>query len=47
MWESPPSDAHPVTAKVLKWQDVLRATPPMATDEEEKRRITDEVRKKG
>lgn len=47
MWESPPSDAHPVRAKVLKWQEVLRATPPTATKGEEKRRITEAVMKKG
>lgn len=47
MWESPPSDAHPVRAKVLKWQEVLRATPPTATVGEERRRITEDVRKNG
>lgn len=47
MWESPPSDAHPVRAKVLKWQEVLRAMPPIATAGEEKSRMTEAVRKKG
>lgn len=47
MWESPPSDAHPVWEKVLKWQEVLRATPTTATEGEENRRITEVVRKKG
>ncbi|KAA8586681.1 hypothetical protein FQN60_016388, partial [Etheostoma spectabile] len=47
LWESPPSDAHPVRAKVLKWQEVLRATLPTATKGEDKRRITEAVMKKG
>lgn len=47
MWESPPSGAHPVRAKVLKWQEVRRATPPIATEGEEKSRMTEAVMKKG
>ncbi|TNN77312.1 hypothetical protein EYF80_012426 [Liparis tanakae] len=34
-------------AKELKWQDVLKATPPTATEGEEKRRMTEAVTKKG